>query len=93
MLESADEGRFSPRRPVREGNLVKVLIDGKEALPAIARSARRLIYLENQFLWSPEILIDKLCNPPDDDFRVVLARVRRRETGAALRRAPEAARG
>ncbi len=39
------------------------------------RSARRLIYLENQFLWSPEIvhiLEEKLRNPPSDDFRVVV---------------------
>jgi phosphatidylserine/phosphatidylglycerophosphate/cardiolipin synthase-like enzyme len=39
------------------------------------RSARRLIYLENQFLWSPEIvdvLVDKLRSPPSDDFRVVI---------------------
>jgi phosphatidylserine/phosphatidylglycerophosphate/cardiolipin synthase-like enzyme len=39
------------------------------------RSARRLIYLENQFLWSPEInevLIDKLRRPPSDDFRLLV---------------------
>ena len=39
------------------------------------RSARRLIYLENQFLWSPEIaeiLIDKLLRPPADDFRLLI---------------------
>jgi phosphatidylserine/phosphatidylglycerophosphate/cardiolipin synthase-like enzyme len=39
------------------------------------RSARKLIYLENQFLWSPEIaavLQDKLARPPSDDFRLVL---------------------
>jgi phosphatidylserine/phosphatidylglycerophosphate/cardiolipin synthase-like enzyme len=39
------------------------------------RSAQTLVYLENQFLWSPEvvsILIDKLRNPPSDDFRVVV---------------------
>jgi hypothetical protein len=39
------------------------------------RSARRLIYLENQFLWAPEIveiLADKLRNPPHPDFRLVL---------------------
>jgi phosphatidylserine/phosphatidylglycerophosphate/cardiolipin synthase-like enzyme len=39
------------------------------------RSARRLIYLENQFLWSPEIvaiLESKLRNPPTDGFRVVV---------------------
>jgi phosphatidylserine/phosphatidylglycerophosphate/cardiolipin synthase-like enzyme len=49
------------------------------------RSARRLIYLENQFLWSPEIaevLIDKLCNPPDDEFRVVLVLPRKPSNGA-----------
>jgi phosphatidylserine/phosphatidylglycerophosphate/cardiolipin synthase-like enzyme len=39
------------------------------------RSARRLIYLENQFLWSPEIvevLEDKLRRPPSDEFRLVV---------------------
>jgi phosphatidylserine/phosphatidylglycerophosphate/cardiolipin synthase-like enzyme len=39
------------------------------------RSARRLIYLENQFLWSPEVvaaLAEKLASPPDDDFRLLL---------------------
>jgi phosphatidylserine/phosphatidylglycerophosphate/cardiolipin synthase-like enzyme len=39
------------------------------------RSARRLIYLESQYLWSPEIvavLVDKLRNPPNDRLRVVL---------------------
>jgi phosphatidylserine/phosphatidylglycerophosphate/cardiolipin synthase-like enzyme len=49
------------------------------------RSARRLVYLENQFLWSPEIaevLIDKLCDPPDDRFRVVLLLPRKPSNGA-----------
>jgi phosphatidylserine/phosphatidylglycerophosphate/cardiolipin synthase-like enzyme len=39
------------------------------------RSAERLIYLENQFLWSTEIaniLDEKLRNPPSDEFRVLL---------------------
>jgi phosphatidylserine/phosphatidylglycerophosphate/cardiolipin synthase-like enzyme len=39
------------------------------------RSAQRLIYLENQFLWSPEIveiLTDKLRRPPTPDFRLVV---------------------
>jgi phosphatidylserine/phosphatidylglycerophosphate/cardiolipin synthase-like enzyme len=39
------------------------------------RSAERLIYLESQFLWSPElvtVLTDKLRNPPNDDFRLVV---------------------
>jgi phosphatidylserine/phosphatidylglycerophosphate/cardiolipin synthase-like enzyme len=39
------------------------------------RSAQRFIYLENQFLWSPEIvavLRAKLAHPPGDDFRLVV---------------------
>ena len=39
------------------------------------RAAKRLIYLENQFLWSPEIaaiLRDKLIRPPVDDFRLLI---------------------
>ncbi|HEU5473498.1 MAG TPA: phospholipase D family protein [Actinophytocola sp.] len=48
-------------------------------------SAQHLIYLENQFLWSPEIaeiLIDKLRDPPDDRFRVVLVLPRKPSNGA-----------
>jgi phosphatidylserine/phosphatidylglycerophosphate/cardiolipin synthase-like enzyme len=39
------------------------------------RGAHRLVYLENQFLWAPEIveiLADKLRHPPADDFRLVV---------------------
>ncbi|HSB38138.1 MAG TPA: phospholipase D family protein [Gaiellaceae bacterium] len=39
------------------------------------RSAERLVYLESQFLWSPElaaILEEKLRRPPRDDFRLVV---------------------
>jgi phosphatidylserine/phosphatidylglycerophosphate/cardiolipin synthase-like enzyme len=39
------------------------------------RSARRLVYLENQFLWSQDVvdvLAEKLRQPPDDRFRCVL---------------------
>ena len=46
-----------------------------ESYLAALRSAERLVYLENQFLWSPEIasvLCDKLRDPPSDAFRVVL---------------------
>ncbi|HEX6024400.1 MAG TPA: phospholipase D family protein [Solirubrobacter sp.] len=46
-----------------------------EAYVRALRSARTLIYLENQFLWSPEIvhiLETKLRNPPADEFRVVV---------------------
>jgi len=46
-----------------------------EAYVRALRSARKLIYLENQFLWSPQIagiLADKLRHPPSDDLRVVV---------------------
>ena len=36
------------------------------------RGAERFVYLESQFLWSPEVtfvLADKLRRPPSDDFR------------------------
>ncbi len=39
------------------------------------RSAQSLIYVENQFLWAPEIvgiLADKLRDPPHPDFRLVI---------------------
>jgi phosphatidylserine/phosphatidylglycerophosphate/cardiolipin synthase-like enzyme len=45
-----------------------------ESYIAAFRSARRFIYLENQFLWSPEVaavLRDKLRNPPSSDFRIL----------------------
>jgi phosphatidylserine/phosphatidylglycerophosphate/cardiolipin synthase-like enzyme len=38
------------------------------------RAAERLVYLESQFLWSPELtfaLAAKLRHPPRDDFRVI----------------------
>jgi phosphatidylserine/phosphatidylglycerophosphate/cardiolipin synthase-like enzyme len=46
-----------------------------EAYTRALRSARQLVYLESQFLWSPQvvgILADKLRDPPSDDFRVVV---------------------
>jgi phosphatidylserine/phosphatidylglycerophosphate/cardiolipin synthase-like enzyme len=39
------------------------------------RSSERLVYLESQFLWSPEIaeiIAAKLREPPHEDFRVVV---------------------
>jgi phosphatidylserine/phosphatidylglycerophosphate/cardiolipin synthase-like enzyme len=38
-------------------------------------AAQRLIYVENQFLWSPEVaavLRDKLTTPPNPEFRMLL---------------------
>lgn len=49
------------------------------------RSAQRLIYLENQFLWSTEIaelIAAKLDDPPSDDFRVLLLLPARPNNGA-----------
>ncbi|HEY2181425.1 MAG TPA: phosphatidylserine/phosphatidylglycerophosphate/cardiolipin synthase family protein [Solirubrobacteraceae bacterium] len=46
-----------------------------EAYTRALRSARELVYLESQFLWSQqvvEILADKLRRPPQDRFRVVV---------------------
>ena len=46
-----------------------------ESYVGAIRSAERLIYIENQFLWSSEIvelIAEKLRDPPHDDFRVVL---------------------
>jgi phosphatidylserine/phosphatidylglycerophosphate/cardiolipin synthase-like enzyme len=46
-----------------------------EAYTRALRSARRFVYLESQFLWSPQIvaiLAEKLRNPPTEDFRVLL---------------------
>lgn len=49
------------------------------------RAARQFIYLENQFLWSPE-LADELCRklrkPPSDAFRLVLLLPARPNSGA-----------
>ena len=56
-----------------------------EAYHRALRSAERLIYLENQFLWSPqivELLRRKLADPPSDDFRLVVVLPSRPTTGA-----------
>jgi phosphatidylserine/phosphatidylglycerophosphate/cardiolipin synthase-like enzyme len=53
------------------------------------RSAERLVYLENQLLWSPEIvsiLVDRLHDPPSDEFRVVAVLPARPNDGADVSR-------
>ncbi len=48
------------------------------------REAAHYIYLENQFLWSPEIvsrLAQKLREPPSDDFRLVIVLPSRANNG------------
>jgi phosphatidylserine/phosphatidylglycerophosphate/cardiolipin synthase-like enzyme len=47
-------------------------------------AADRLVYLENQFLWSPEIaqvLVDKIEHPPSPDFRLLLVLPAKPNTG------------
>jgi phosphatidylserine/phosphatidylglycerophosphate/cardiolipin synthase-like enzyme len=49
------------------------------------RSAERLVYLESQFLWSPEVvaaLAEKLRRPPSDEFRVLVLLPSRPNNGA-----------
>ena len=56
-----------------------------EAYLRALRSARSFVYLENQFLWSPEIvgiLADKLRNPPSDDFRLIVVLPAKPNNGA-----------
>ena len=46
-----------------------------ESYTRALRSARKLVYLESQFLWSPEvveILAAKLRDPPHEDFRLLV---------------------
>jgi phosphatidylserine/phosphatidylglycerophosphate/cardiolipin synthase-like enzyme len=65
-----------------------------EAYTAALRSAERFVYLENQFLWSPEvvsILAGKLRNPPSDDFRVLVVLPARANDGADISRGQVAA--
>ena len=56
-----------------------------ESYVGALRSAERLIYIENQFLWSPEIvaiLQEKLRNPPTDRFRLLLVLPAKPNSGA-----------
>ena len=49
------------------------------------RSARSFVYIENQFLWAPElveILRDKLENPPSPEFRIVIVLPAKANNGA-----------
>jgi len=49
------------------------------------RAAERFIYLENQFLWSPEIaaiLAEKIAHPPTPDFRLLVVLPAKPTTGA-----------
>ena len=56
-----------------------------ESYQRALRSARSLVYLENQFLWAPQvvqILLDKLRDPPSDRFRAVIVLPAKPNNGA-----------
>ena len=56
-----------------------------EAYTRALQSARKLVYLESQFLWSAqvvEILAGKLREPPSDDFRIVVVLPAKPNNGA-----------
>jgi phosphatidylserine/phosphatidylglycerophosphate/cardiolipin synthase-like enzyme len=56
-----------------------------ESYTRALQAAERFIYIENQFLWSPEIeavLSDKISNPPHPDFRLLLLLPSKPNTGA-----------
>ncbi len=56
-----------------------------ESYMRAVRGAQELIYIENQFLWSPElvsVIADKLRNPPTPQFRVVILLPARANNGA-----------
>jgi len=60
-----------------------------EAYVRALRSARRLVYLESQFLWSSQIvqiLANKLREPPTDDFRLVVMLPAKPNNGADMTR-------
>jgi phosphatidylserine/phosphatidylglycerophosphate/cardiolipin synthase-like enzyme len=89
--ELTGEELWRPEPPARVGEatvqVVRTVAEGMyDAMPhgdfrvfesyrRVLLSAERLVYLENQFLWAPEIveiLVDKLRNPPHPDFRLVI---------------------
>jgi phosphatidylserine/phosphatidylglycerophosphate/cardiolipin synthase-like enzyme len=60
---------------IYEQNLPRGDFSMLESYVRAIRSAERFIYIENQFLWSPEIvelLAEKLHSPPRDDFRMIV---------------------
>jgi phosphatidylserine/phosphatidylglycerophosphate/cardiolipin synthase-like enzyme len=85
-IEDGVEAQFVRTVPER---LYDPVHDGEwsilESYLRALRGAERLVYLESQFLWSPEIafvLADKLRRPPCDDFRVIVVLPSRPNNGA-----------
>ena len=99
--EAAGESLRAPGEPVRAGDeelqvvrtvperIYQALPRGEFSILAsyagALRSAEQLVYLENQFLWSAEIveiLRQKLRNPPSERFRLLLVLPAKPNSGA-----------
>jgi phosphatidylserine/phosphatidylglycerophosphate/cardiolipin synthase-like enzyme len=79
---------------VYERNLPRGDFSVLESYVRAIRSAERYVYVENQFLWSPEIvelLAEKLRDPPRDDFRIVVVLPVNANDGADVSRGQVAA--
>jgi phosphatidylserine/phosphatidylglycerophosphate/cardiolipin synthase-like enzyme len=85
--ERSERRAASARAGSTRAQIVRTIADGMygavprgefrilESYVRAIRQAQSFIYLENQFLWSPEIvalLVDKLRSPPSDGFRIVI---------------------
>jgi phosphatidylserine/phosphatidylglycerophosphate/cardiolipin synthase-like enzyme len=76
VVRTVPDGMYPPL-PRGEFRVLESYLRGLQA-------AQRFIYLENQFLWSPEILAvlrEKLRRPPTPDFRLVLVLPAKPDTG------------
>jgi phosphatidylserine/phosphatidylglycerophosphate/cardiolipin synthase-like enzyme len=77
VVRTVPEGTY-PRLPRGDFRIL-------ESYMRALRGAQRFIYLENQFLWSPEILQvlrEKLASPTTPEFRVVLVLPAKPDTGS-----------
>jgi phosphatidylserine/phosphatidylglycerophosphate/cardiolipin synthase-like enzyme len=77
IVRTVPDGTY-PRLPRGDFRILESYLRG-------LRGAQRFIYLENQFLWSPEILAvlrEKLLRPPTPDFRLLLVLPAKPDSGA-----------
>jgi phosphatidylserine/phosphatidylglycerophosphate/cardiolipin synthase-like enzyme len=76
VVRTVPDGMY-PQRPRGDFRILESYLRG-------LRTAQRFIYLENQFLWSPEILAvlrEKLARPPTPGFRLLLVLPAKPDTG------------
>ncbi len=87
-------GRADRARRHLQGAAARATTRSSSRTSAPSARPSDIVYLENQFLWSPEvvdILADKLAHPPTDDFRVVVLLPARANDGADISRGQVAA--